>query len=204
MNKNIIIGILVVIMIAIGGALVLGHNGKTNTQINIINNETFQQGEHVDIELKDAQGHALAGKTVEITFNNQKFSVTTDQYGKCYVTVNGMSSGKYDLEVKYAGDDTYNGCDAKATITVDTSSTADNIAEPTTSNATANSAQTKNTESGLTYYPDLGAYVNSKGIIVSQDGEGTGIGMTVAQYRAFLERANSGFDPEDPHAYDQT
>ena len=116
-----------------------------------------------------------------------------------------MSSGKYDLEVKNAGDDTYNGCDAKVTITVNTSSTADNIAEPTTSNATANSAQTKNgtnQQSGLTYYPDLGAYVNSQDIIVAQYCEGAGIGMTVSQYRAWLERANSEFNPEDPHAYD--
>ena len=64
MNKNIIIAILVIIIIAIGATVVLGQsNGKTNTQINIINNETFQNGEQVQFELKDDKGAAFQVKT---------------------------------------------------------------------------------------------------------------------------------------------
>ena len=187
MNKNIIIAILIVIIIAVGAAFVLGQsNGKTNTQINIINNETFQEGEHVDIELKDAQGNALASKNMEINFNNQKYSVTTDQNGKCYLNINGVSSGKYDLEAKFAGDDTYNGCDAKASITVDTGSTADNIAEPTDSSASTASYSTNdsgngsgtNKHPGLRYYAQYGAYVDENGIVVSyNDGVGEQLGV---------------------------
>ena len=184
MNKNIIIAILIVIIIAVGAAFVLGQsNGKTNTQINIINNETFQEGEHVDIELKDAQGNALASKNMEINFNNQKYSVTTDQNGKCYLNINGVSSGKYDLEAKFAGDDTYNGCDAKASITVDTGSTADNIAEPTDSSASTASDNSSggndtNKHPGLKYYAQYGAYVDENGIVVSyNDGVGEQLGV---------------------------
>ena len=195
MNKNIIIAILIVIIIAVGAAFVLGQsNGKTNTQINIINNETFQPGEHVDIELKDAQGKALSSKNVEINFNNQKYQVTTDQNGKCYLNINGVSSGKYNLEAKFAGDDTYNGCDAKVSITIDTDSTADNIAEPTDSSAstaslTDNSGNNSdpdnsgnnsdpNKHPGLTYYAQYGAYVDENGIVVSyNDGVGDQLGV---------------------------
>ena len=54
MNKNILIAILIVIIIALGAAFALGQfNGKTNTQIDIKNNETFQNGEQVQFQLKD-------------------------------------------------------------------------------------------------------------------------------------------------------
>lgn len=171
MNKNIIIAILVVIIIAIGAAFVVGQsNGKTNTQLNIINNETFQEGEHVHIELKDDQGKALSGKNLEITFNNQKYTVTTDQDGRCYLTINGVASGKYDVEAKFAGDDKYNGCDAKASITIDTGSEANNIAEPTVGSATTASStgnsSSKNSASGWTYYAQWNCWVDENGIVV--------------------------------------
>lgn len=204
MNKNIIIAILIVVIIAIGAAFVLGgQTGKMNTQINIINNETFQNGEHVDIELKDAQGNALTGKQVDITFNNQKFSVTTDQYGKCYLTISGVASGKYDLEVKFAGDDKYNGCDSKASISVDVDSDADNVAEPTIGSATTASTTTDSSNSssssgsdtsGWTYYAEWDAWVDSNGI-VRQIGNGAGEQMGVGMPVDDFSRLMHGQDP---------
>ena len=85
LNKNIIIAIIVVIIIAAAAAFVFGV-GKTQTQISIVNNETFQNGEQVEIVLKDAQGNAIAGQSIEITFKgNEKLTVTTDNNGKGYL-----------------------------------------------------------------------------------------------------------------------
>ena len=54
MNKNIIIAILVVVIVAAGAALIFGQqNGKTDTQINFLNNETFQNGEQVVFGLNE-------------------------------------------------------------------------------------------------------------------------------------------------------
>ena len=206
MNKNIIIAILVVIIIAIGAAFLLTQNvstnGKMNTQINIINNETFQNGEHVHIELKDAQGAALSGKTINISFNNQKYSATTDQNGICYLTILDVDSGKYDLEASFGGDDKYNDCNAKATITVDAETAADNPAEETSTVATTSTSQNDNSNNGqnshpgCTYNADLGVWVNADGIVVdiNTNGEKMGVGMTVQQYRDFL---NGDFIPPD-------
>ncbi len=191
MNKNIIIAILVIIIIAIGAAFVLGQtNGKTNTQINIINNETFQNGEQVKFELKDAQGNALSGKTVEVSINNQKFTITTDQSGKGYISVNGLSSGKYDVEVKYAGDDKYNGCEAKATITFDADSPADNPSAQTGSAVagTSSSSNSNSDTSGWTYYEKWGVWVDQNGIVVrvgDGSGEQGGVGYTIDDYIKF-------------------
>ncbi len=195
MNKNMIIAILAIIIIVICGAFVLGQlNFKTNTQITIINNETFQNGEQVHFELKDAKGNAISGKSVEININNQKYSVSTDQNGKGYLTLVGLSSGKYDMEVKFAGDDKYNGCNAKATITFDADSDADHPASQTNSVSTTSTGKANNgtdSPAGLTYIANLGVYVNSQGIIVATNGEDVGIGMTVDQYIEFLKKVNN-------------
>ena len=73
MNKNIIIAILIVIIIAVGAAFALGQfNGKTGTQINFVNDDTIQNGEQVIIELKDSNGKPIAGEIVNITYNNNE------------------------------------------------------------------------------------------------------------------------------------
>lgn len=144
MNKNIIIAILVVIIIAAGAALMFGQNGKTDTQINFINNDTIQNGEQVQFQLNDTKGNALSGQSVNITFNgNEKYSITTDQNGKGYLTISGENAGDYDVVADYTGDDKYNGCTAKVKITI-TDDVADNPATQTTGDAVANTDQYNN------------------------------------------------------------
>ena len=206
MNKNIIIAILIVVIIGVGAVFVLGQYGKTNTQINIINNETFQNGEHVQFELKDAQGKALSGKTLNITFNNQKYSVTTDQNGKGYLILFDAPSGKQELVVKYAGDDKYNGCEAKETITI-TDEAADHPASQTDSASTASTGNNKNptnTNSGLTYNEALGVWVNSDGIIVQVgdgSGEQFGVGQTVDTYLKLMNKTGDLKEEDLPPEY---
>ena len=90
--------------------------------------------------------------------------MTTDQNGKGYLTIAGVSSGKYDVEVKFAGDDTYNGCDAKATITFDADSAADNL--PTSTTSSAATTASKSSTSGWTYNSEWNCWVDANGIVV--------------------------------------
>ena len=62
MNKNIIIAIVVIVIIAVGAVVFFGQVGKQDTQIKIINNETFQNGEQVKFELKDSNGLLFQAK----------------------------------------------------------------------------------------------------------------------------------------------
>lgn len=193
MNKNLIIAILVIVIIAIGAAFVLGQNGKMDTQINIINNETFQNGEQVQFELKDSQGNAISGQIVNITFNDKEYSITTDQNGKGYLTISGIDAGKYEIEVKYAGDDKYNGCDAKDTITI-TDDLADNVGTQTsdaaasTNNNTGNSNGTSDNpfpgEPGTYFIGQYELWVRSSDNVVIDSPNGQGIGLTVDQWLA--------------------
>lgn len=120
MNKNIIIAILIIIIIAVGAFMLLGHPaGKTATQINFLNKDNVQNGEQVKFELKDANGNPIAGATVNITFNNnEKYTVTTDSSGMGYLAINGEDAGSYDVVADYGGSDKYDACTAKVTITV--------------------------------------------------------------------------------------
>ena len=170
MNKNIIIAILVVIIIAGAAFFMFGQsNGKTDTQINFLGNKTLQNGEQIQFELKDAQDNVLAGQTVNITFNNEKYQVTTDENGKGYLTVDGEEPGSYEVTVDYGGNDKYNACTGKITVTV-TDGEADNPASETNNNATANTKANGNT-AGLHYDSKYGLYYDDNGKVQNSKGQ---------------------------------
>ena len=154
MNKNIIIAIVVIVIIAVGAAVFFGQVGKQDTQIKIINNETFQNGEQVKFELKDSNGAAISGQNVSIIYNkNETYSVVTDSNGKGSLLISGESAGKYEMEVKYNGNDKYKGCSAKETITI-TDGVADNPSSQTGSSVAStnqynNDSVSKNGGQGL-------------------------------------------------------
>ena len=203
MNKNIIIAILVVIIIAAAAALMFGQNGKTDTQISILNNETFQNGEQIQFELKDTQNNAISGQNVSITLNNNEtYSVITDSNGKGYLTISGESAGKYEIEVKYEGNDKYNGCSAKETITITDdmpdnagSQTGDSVAstnqynnDPVSSNASQNLNSTPDNpfpgSPGTYYVGQYELWVRSSDQVVIDSNNGQGIGLTLSEWLA--------------------
>ena len=182
MNKNVIIAILVVIIIACAAFFMLGNSGdKLETQITFLSNDTLQNGEQVQLQLNDSKGNALSGQTVNITFNGEKYSITTDQNGKCYLTVSGEDAGSYDVSAEYAGNDKYNGCSATAKITV-TDDEADNEVAQTddasTANTYTNGTDNGNSTGGLTWNAEYGVWVDANGIVRS----GQGDGMTLEDY----------------------
>ena len=148
MNKNIIIAILVVIIIAVVAAFALSHpaqtqDGKLNTQINFLSEANLKNGDIVQFELKDAKGNAIANQTVNITFvdNGQKqnFSVITDNSGKAGLSLNNEAKGNHEVSVTYGGNNKYNGCNAKTTINIQDGNTT--TTQKVTANSTASTAK---------------------------------------------------------------
>ena len=135
MNKKIIIAILVVIIIAAGAFFMFGQSLlKADTQINLLNRDTIQNGEQLEFELKDANGNPVAGQVLNITFNDKNYSVATDDNGKAYLFITGIDVGKYNVSVSYGGNDKFNGCTATFNIEV-TNDAPDNPATRTISNS---------------------------------------------------------------------
>ena len=125
MNRNIIIAIIIIIIIAIVGAFVLTqHSGeKINTQINYLNeNATFNNGDEFQFELKDANGNAIAGEQLNITYSNdenQSYTVVTDSNGVGTFNIENEPAGDNVVIVKYAGNDKYGDYELQKTITVE-------------------------------------------------------------------------------------
>lgn len=147
MNKNIIIAIIIVVIIAVVGVFVFSQpqaqttDGKINTQLNFLSGTTLKNGDQVQFELKDTQGAAIAGQTVVISYddgsgNIQKYTINTDQNGKGYLTISGEDAGSYTVTLDFAGNDKYNGCNAKQTITIEegTSDAQETVEENSTAN----------------------------------------------------------------------
>ena len=145
MNKKIIIAILVVIIIAAGAFFMFGQSFlKADTQINLLNKDTIQNGEQLEFELKDANGNPVAGQVVNITFNDKNYSVSTDDNGKAYLFITGIDVGKYNVSVSYGGNDKFNGCTATFNIEV-TNDAPDNPATRTISNSVVSTQKNQTT-----------------------------------------------------------
>ena len=191
MNKNTLIVILIVIVLAVLGALIFSQvNSNVDTQINFISPTALNNGENVTFELKDAQGNALANENINIEYVNdgqsQNFTITTDNQGRGYLTIENEESGTRQVTVSFAGHDKYNPCNATQTITIgdatsdvstspDTSQNSQSTStQPSSSdNSSSSSSSSSSSNSELNYDSDLNVYYDNNGVIKGgqKDGE---------------------------------
>lgn len=183
MNKNIILIILIVIVVAILGVFIFttaNSNGKVNTQINFLSEDTLKNGESIEIELKDDKGNALTRQNITITYEedgkDQNYSLITDGIGKVYLTLNNEPGGEHKVKVTYNGTTQYNGCFAEKTITIEDSNIAENT-QATPDNSTASTVEYNNASTPTqTYYDaELNEYYNADGIIIGGQNAGSSI-----------------------------
>ena len=195
MNKNIIIAILAIILIAVVGFMLFSHpattDGKLNTQINFLSGTSLKNGDQVQFELKDAQGNAVAGQNVTISYeeesgNIQNYKIITDSNGKGYLTIDGENSGTHDITITFDGNDKYNGCNAKQTITIEegTSTAQETIEQNSTANTVMYNNDTQSNQeqstssqsSSQSYYDaDLNVYYDANGRVIGGQSDGASI-----------------------------
>lgn len=75
-------------------------------------------GEYFKIQLKDANGNALAKKSVLIGFNGKTYERFTDENGIIKFQINIKKAGSYKISADYLGDDIYGSSHITAKITV--------------------------------------------------------------------------------------
>ena len=181
--KNIILIILIVVVLAILGVFIFNtatDNGKINTQINFISEDTLKNGQSIEIELKDNKGEAITGQNVTITYQedgkDQNYSLITDGTGKVYLTLSNEPGGEHEVKATYNGTARYNGCSAEKTITIEDSNIAQNT-QATLDNATASTVAYNNVSNSTQNYYDgeLNVYYDANGVIVNGDNAGSNI-----------------------------
>ena len=154
MNKNIIIGSLLVVLLTMGGAFALNHNGKVNTEVNFLSNSNLNNGDTIEILLKDVNGNPVSEQNIAILYesngNTEDYHIITDSEGKAYLTLTDEPSGEHKVTVKYDGDDKYNPCTSEETIIINEGASQNKVSTrstATTSTATASTAKYNNTQS---------------------------------------------------------
>lgn len=199
MDKNILIAIVLIIVVAcVGVFAILQHSAtdeKLNTQINFLSQTTLQNGNQVQFELKDVQGTVIAGQNVTISYddgsgNIQTYNIITDANGKGYLTISGEDAGSYNVTVTYNGNNQYNGSTAKQTITIedgtsdgsdstDSDSTANTVLYNSNSNSSSNSSSS---ESQLHYDSKYNVYYDDDGIIRGGQNDGYSVEYIIDSY----------------------
>ena len=122
-NKIIIIALIVVIVALLAGIFAVMPNfAKADSQLEIMCNDTVDEGDTLQIRLTDANGTALINQTVNITVtdkdkNADYHSVVTDGEGIGELKLE-KDAGEYDISVNYNGNDAYKGCNATKNITI--------------------------------------------------------------------------------------
>ncbi len=141
-NKKIIM-ILVLIAIILAtmvGVMLFIENAKEPSKIQITNNKTIHKGDSLSLQLTDLNKTAISNQKVKITVTNKNNksvvnkTVKTNSKGKAKLKLN-LKKGKYNVTVKYRGNDNYTGNKTKQQLTI-----KENV-----------KATTTNTESSLKY-----------------------------------------------------
>ena len=77
-----------------------------------------KSGENFTAKLIDKDGNPLANKKVTFTIGKTTYTKTTDENGQASLKIKLAYEGKYNLTIKYAGDENYSQASTKNTITV--------------------------------------------------------------------------------------
>ena len=167
--------ILVIIIIALIAAFMFAQpNSKMDTQINFLSENSLQNGQQIEFELKDSQGNPISGQ-VNLSFGDEKYSVVTDQNGKGNLTINNENAGKYEITANYGGNDKYNGCSGKTTVTI----TDESASQTSSSSASSSSSSDSSSQgsSGLHYDAEYGLYYDDDGKVRNSGGQIDGMSI---------------------------
>ncbi|WP_405267662.1 Ig-like domain-containing protein [Methanobrevibacter sp.] len=116
MNKRrIVVVVFILIVIAIVAALMLSSYGKDGsyTNLSILGNGTIDENGTVDIKLTSWEGDALENKELKVVLKdsegNKVFekSADTKTDGVASVDFINVSSGEYNINVTFSGDENY-------------------------------------------------------------------------------------------------
>lgn len=209
MNKKIILAILAVLIVAIAAFAMFSQqastlttaSGKMNTELDILTDNTLSNGNQIQFQLKEKNGSAIAGEKVKIGFTNnngalETFEVVTNSEGKGALVLENEAAGDHELTLAYDGNDKYNGCAIKLTITVADSSNDNSKAISDDNSANSNDPSQNHdlpdNPEHWNYDNETGQYYLDDGTIV---GDSQWAGTSIYELRKLFEEGNG-----DPYA----
>lgn len=114
MNYKLTIAILIAIIIVliIGLITVMPNFHKEDSKIIMTSSASLYENESITIELKDSNNNPIANAQVSIVFKDQNGdlinkTLTTDTLGIGYLSLNGLSTGNYNVTIIFGGNDKF-------------------------------------------------------------------------------------------------
>lgn len=139
------------------------------SSIDILNKGDLGENSTIYVKLTDGDKTSLSGKTIHIKLTDDKNnvvyedSVETQATGVAIVKLNNISAGKYNLDVKFDGDENYTGCSISQKVTVKAGEVKDELANSTLIQQTiadsqgtssqSSSSQPSSSQSSFSYSP---------------------------------------------------
>ena len=88
---------------------------KTKTQViassmnasTVVVSVDGKTGKYLKMTLRDANGNALSGKTVQFVYNNTKYNRVTNKSGVAKVLINRACAGTYAFKISFLGDEKF-------------------------------------------------------------------------------------------------
>ena len=77
-----------------------------------------EKGKAYKFTLNDAEGNALANKTVQVALNGKVYEAVTDENGTVSIVISLNAAKTYSLNAFFIGDDDYKGSTAAAKVTI--------------------------------------------------------------------------------------
>lgn len=124
-NKIIILVLIVIVVALLVGmvAMMVPNMLKQESHLKFTGDSTIKEGDSIKIKLSDANGAAISDQTVKVTVSDKDkskdyHSVKTNENGVATIKLD-KDEGKYTVNIKFAGNDKYNGCNATKKIKVE-------------------------------------------------------------------------------------
>ena len=140
-NKNIIIILvaIIVILVAVLGAMMLSPGNAEATEIKITSDKEQYEGGELSIKLTDLNNTPISKEIVNITITNKNGKVVvdnvvkTDKKGKAKLDLD-LKKGKYKVVVAYGGNENYTGNNTTQKLTIKEEEKVTQTEEVTTGN----------------------------------------------------------------------
>lgn len=206
MNKKIILLVLSIFIVAFAVGCAIAAEAKENTEIKMLSEKTLKNGDNIELQLVDAQGHPIASQNLNISFEAngklENYSVVTDKEGNAYLVLFNEALGDHKVIVNYTGNEKYNPVKLEETIKIVEGSSD---SEKTESKSTASTVQydnstaknATNSSSGepaeLYYCEEYNFYYDSNGVIQGGQSDGADAFETYMNYKdAEITAAETG------------
>lgn len=107
-KKLLIVLVVILVVVGIGAYAYISIN-HVDTKIEITANNPSQNGDNITVQLKDSYRNVYPDQKIDVKILDEsgwayKYTVTTDNEGCGYVTLNTFDNGEYTVHATFKGD----------------------------------------------------------------------------------------------------